>query len=216
MARKKQDVLVLFPDIMAGTRKLTDAQFGALMRAVFAYRFQGSSYEGDDIFVDMAFGFVKNQLDRYQEVCEINRNNKTKKEIPDTCCNEMQRNATECNEMERNPTHNHSHIHNQIHNHTHNHIQTHSQTHSQSESAEAEKAEGLEKERETNDFVPPTLVEVSEYARKEKLLKANPISFYFHYHNLGWLDSEGKPIQDWKGLLHYWNKTEIKTFSSAP
>lgn len=33
MARPKQETLVLFPDILNITRKFTDAQFGALMRA---------------------------------------------------------------------------------------------------------------------------------------------------------------------------------------
>ena len=36
MARKKQETLVLFPEVMQITRKFTDAQFGALIRAVFS------------------------------------------------------------------------------------------------------------------------------------------------------------------------------------
>ena len=38
MARKKQETLVLFPEVLQITRKFTDAQFGALIRAVFSYR----------------------------------------------------------------------------------------------------------------------------------------------------------------------------------
>lgn len=75
MARPKQDVLKLFPEVAIVTRKLTDAQFGSLMRSVFSYRFDGVAYSGDDVAVDMAFQFIANQLDRMAEVSETNSNN---------------------------------------------------------------------------------------------------------------------------------------------
>lgn len=37
---KKQEMLALFPEVLVATRKLTDEQFGVLMRAAFAYRFE--------------------------------------------------------------------------------------------------------------------------------------------------------------------------------
>lgn len=60
----KQDCITLFPEVEAVTRKLTDAQFGALIRAVFAYRRCGETYAGDDAAVDIAFQFLSNQVDR--------------------------------------------------------------------------------------------------------------------------------------------------------
>ncbi len=98
MARKKQETLVLFPEVAECTKKMTDAQFGALMRAVFAYRFAGEVYDGDDLIVDIVFGIVAGQVDRYREVCEINRNhakaeNPSAKARPGTAeCGEIQRN----------------------------------------------------------------------------------------------------------------------------
>ena len=75
MARKKQETLVLFPEVMAITRKFTDAQFGILMRAAFSYRFGGDVYSGDDAAVDVAFQAVASQIDRYQEFCNTLSNN---------------------------------------------------------------------------------------------------------------------------------------------
>lgn len=75
MARKKQETLVLFPEIMAITRKFSDEQFGVLMRAVFSYRFCGDVYSGDDSAVDVAFQAVASQIDRYQEFCNTLSNN---------------------------------------------------------------------------------------------------------------------------------------------
>ncbi len=106
MARRKQDTLVLFPDVFMASMKLSDTQFGALMRAVFAYRFEGKAYEGADLLVDVMFSFVKTQLDRYNETCEINRNNRTKESVVEEEIkeNETEESVTQCDEMQRNAT----------------------------------------------------------------------------------------------------------------
>lgn len=75
MARKKQKMLTLFPEVLTITRKFSDEQFGVLMRAAFAYRLEGSVYMGDDAAVDVAFQVVSNQIDRYLENCETNAKN---------------------------------------------------------------------------------------------------------------------------------------------
>lgn len=75
MARKRQETLVLFPETATITRKFSDAQFGALMRAVFSYRFNGEVYAGDDAAVDVAFQAIIGQIQRYQEFCQKQSNN---------------------------------------------------------------------------------------------------------------------------------------------
>lgn len=62
MARKKQEVLVLFPEIIDITEKMSNDQFGELMRAVFAYRFSGVMYSGEDLAIDVAFQAVVGQI----------------------------------------------------------------------------------------------------------------------------------------------------------
>lgn len=93
MARKKQLTLVLFPEILTVTRKLSDEQFGVLMRAAFSYRLNGEVYSGDDIAVDVAFQFVSNQIDRYIENCATNARNASSNNAE---YSEMQQNAAEC------------------------------------------------------------------------------------------------------------------------
>ena len=81
MARKKQETLVLFPELVSITRKFTDEQFGILMRAAFSYRFTGEVYDGEDMAIEVAFQTVANQIDRYAEFCEtLSTNAKSKKE----------------------------------------------------------------------------------------------------------------------------------------
>lgn len=80
MAKKRQETLVLFPELVQITRRFTNEQFGILMRAAFAYRFTGEVYDGDDMALEVAFQTVANQIDRYIEICDANsRNAKTKK-----------------------------------------------------------------------------------------------------------------------------------------
>lgn len=43
---------------------MSDEQFGALMRAVMAYRFRGEVYSGGDVAVFVAFQFMMSQVDR--------------------------------------------------------------------------------------------------------------------------------------------------------
>lgn len=98
--RKKQAKLVLFPEVYTNAVKMTDAQFGILMRAVFAYRFEGHEYSGDDLAVDIAFRTVKGQIERYNEICEINSQNAGSGDTTESC--EIQRNTTEINKNQQN------------------------------------------------------------------------------------------------------------------
>lgn len=94
-ARKKQETLVLFPEVLSITRKFSDEQFGTLMRAVFSYRFDGEVYSGNDAAIDVAFQTVANQIDRYQEFCDtLSRNAKGNKVQQGTAkCSKIQQSA---------------------------------------------------------------------------------------------------------------------------
>lgn len=63
----KNECLMIFEEILPVTKRMTDAQFGTLIRAVMAYRFQGESYRGDDAAIDIAFQFMCSQVDRTEE-----------------------------------------------------------------------------------------------------------------------------------------------------
>lgn len=143
MAKKKQDTLVLFPDILTATRRLSNEQFGVLMRAIFAYRFDGANEEMDDPMVDIAFDFVKTQLDRYKQICQIRSENgkKAKRSKDETAQSftaesskekQTETDASKQKQTQANVskekqtaahthTHNHNHTHTQNHNHSHNH-----------------------------------------------------------------------------------------------
>ena len=60
-------------------------------------------------------------------------------------------------------------------------------------------------ERDANQPRPPTLEEITAYAKAEKLDKVDCEIFYLHYQSLGW---EG--IKDWKPLLKKWDYKDRK------
>lgn len=67
---EKQQCVTLYPEVEKVTRKLSDQQFGILIRAVISYRFRGEVDDGVDDRVDMAFSFLADQVDRMEELKE--------------------------------------------------------------------------------------------------------------------------------------------------
>ena len=189
MARKKQDTLVLFPEVFYSTAKMSDAQFGVLMRAVFAYRFAREIYDGDDLAVDIAFRTVMSQIDRYIEVCEINRGNAGSKDGCDSEVetSEEQRNATETNEEQGNAPHTLTHIHTRTHIHD-------------SIDVKADKPPTRPR------FSPPTVDEVRSYCA-EKGYAMDADRFVDYYTSNGWKVGKN-PMKDWKAAVRTWNRKE--------
>lgn len=95
----KQQCVTLYPEVEKVTRKLSDQQFGILIRAVIAYRFRGEVYDGEDDRVDMAFSFMADQVDRMEELKEKKsaaanaRWSKQTEQETDAICTSMQTDA---------------------------------------------------------------------------------------------------------------------------
>lgn len=52
-------------------------------------------------------------------------------------------------------------------------------------------------------FVPPTLEQVSDYC-KERNNSVDPKKFYDYFTTSGWIDSQGKPVKNWKQKVITW------------
>ena len=199
MARKRQETLVLFKDVLNITEKFSDAQFGALMRAAFDYRFEGEGYQGEDALVELAFRMLEAQIDRYREACETNTKNAQREElmrpaaqeVPETipqeasgelCTNEGERNAAESSEMQPNAPHNRTHTYN----HTHHHTQD----------------AGSEKPA-LAPFSPPSVEKVRAYA-KENRIDFDSAKFVDFYSANDWHLGTTK-MKDWKLAVRVWS-----------
>ena len=183
MARKKQETLVLFPEVLQITRKFTDAQFGALIRAVFSYRFGGEEYSGDDMAIDVAFQAIANQVDRLKEYSEINAKN--------AAGSESKQGGAECSEMQENPPPILS-----------NPIQS---VPIQSDPVEDTGAQSAKPPARTR-FSPPSVQEIEEYCREKGFL-LDAERFVDYYASIGWRVGKN-PMKDWRAAVRTWVKKD--------
>ena len=70
-------------------------------------------------------------------------------------------------------------------------------------------------ERTKKKFVPPTLEEVAQYCR-ERNSSVDPRKFWEYFDTGGWIDSEGKPVKNWKQKLLTWEKFNPGKQQSKP
>lgn len=178
MARKKQETLVLFPEVLQITRKFTDAQFGALIRAVFSYRFSGEEYSGDDMAIDVAFQAIANQVDRLKEYSEINAKN--------AAGSESKQGGAECSEMQEN----------------HPPIQS---VPIQSDPVEDTGAQSAKPPARTR-FSPPSVQEIEEYCTEKGFL-LDAERFVDYYASIGWRVGKN-PMKDWRAAVRTWVKKD--------
>ena len=178
MARKKQETLVLFPEVLQITRKFTDAQFGTLIRAVFSYRFGGEEYSGDDMAIDVAFQAIANQVDRLKEYSEINAKN--------AAGSESKQGGAECSEMQENhpPI-----LSNPI----------------QSDPVEDTGAQSAKPHAHTR-FSPPSVQEIEDYCTEKGFL-LDAERFVDYYASIGWRVGKN-PMKDWRAAVRTWVKKD--------
>ena len=70
-------------------------------------------------------------------------------------------------------------------------------------------------ERTQKKFVPPTLEEVAQYCR-ERNSSVDPRKFWEYFDTGKWIDSEGKPVKNWKQKLLTWEKFNPGKQQSKP
>lgn len=179
MARKKQETLVLFPEVLTVTRKFTDEQFGTLMRAAFAYRFSGEVYSGDDAAVDVAFQMVSSQIDRYAAICATNSDNRK----DSNNAQEGEENPTESHEMQGNlpPIHSIS-------------------------NPDPIPKDVVGEPPTRKRFVPPTVQDVADYCRGNGYA-VDVERFVDYYEAVGWKVGRN-PMKSWRATVRTWAAKE--------
>lgn len=191
-ARKKQETLVLFPEVLSITQKFTDEQFGILMRAAFSYRFAGEVYSGDDVAVDVAFRTVASQIDRYQEFCNTLSNNAK-------CSNGKQSAAKYSKTQQSDPP---------------IHVQSMSNPCPYPIQSMSDQCVGREDTPKTpTRFSPPSVDDVRKYCNEHGYTTIDPERFVSYYAARQWMSGQ-TAITDWRAAADSWNRNDadkIKT-----
>lgn len=174
---------MLFPEVMAITRKFSDEQFGVLMRATFSYRFSGEVYSGDDAAVDVAFQAVASQIDRYQEFCNTLSNNAK-------CSNGKQSAAKYSKSQQSAPP---------------IHVQSMSNPCPypiQSNESEADKPP------KHTQFSPPSVDDVRKYCDEHGYTSIDPERFVSYYAARQWMSGQ-TAITDWRAAVDSWHRKDV-------
>lgn len=82
----------------------------------------------------------------------------------------------------------------------------------QSNGTDIDKKEEKEKTKKKDVFVPPTLEEVTAYCRERGNI-VDPVKFYDFYTadpDRAWIDSNGKPVRNWKQKVITWERKDEK------
>lgn len=221
MARKRQETLVLFRDVFTITRKFTDAQLGALMRAAAEYRFEGAVYDGEDEVVDVVFQMLAGQINRYMEACgvapagtgkaakqaedidspvdnavenavETSAEEPAERAAEGTAAPNGDRNAPECTLI---PGMDDNATHTYTRTPTHSHLYSYTHNHHHGQEAVAGESQKC--------FTPPTVEEVRRYAA-ENGYALDPGQFVDFYSANNWMIGKTR-ITDWKLAAKLWH-----------
>ena len=213
MEEKRPPGAFLFQEYEKHFAMLDRPEQGDLVMAMFYYMRTGEVPEGLPPVVRMAFGFIRDDMDRdtekYRKKCERNANNGRKGGRPKNPekPNGFEENPKKPNGFEEKPTEtdsenekpkkaNYNYNHNYNHNYNYNH------------NSECIAAEPQEAPTPTQGegYKPPSLEEVAAYCREtESAVSAQ--TFHSYYAGNGWMVS-GIPLHDWRAKLRYWDAKE--------
>ena len=175
-------------------KRLTNEEVGSLFRQLMLYH--AKRYDEMTDFVDgegIAFDFIANDIDRaeekYNAICETNRNNGSKGGRP--------RKQQEPTETEQNP-------------------EKPTETEQNPEKPYIkDKNKDKEKEKNSNKrFTPPSLQEVTAYCL-ERGNGINPQAFIDFYSSKGWKVGN-QPMKDWRACVRTWEQRERKPAKILP
>lgn len=173
---------VLYADILPRIDALTRDQMGDLFRAILTYVDSGEASEMDAI-TDMAFGFIRDQIDRdqakYKETCE-RRKEAARKRWDANASFALQTDANECKAMHPEPE--------------------------PEPEQEPEPDNNKKESRAKARFVPPSIADVQNYA-DGKGLKIDAEQFVDFYGSKGWTVGKS-PMKDWRAAVRNWCKRE--------
>lgn len=192
-ARKKQETLVLFPEVLSITQKFTDEQFGILMRAAFSYRFAGEVYSGDDVAVDVAFRTVASQIDRYQEFCNTQSMNAKGREVQPSAAKYSQMQQKSAKYSQSQPSDPPIHV----------------QSMSNPCPYPIQSNESVaDKPPKHTRFSPPSVDDVRKYCDEHGYTEIDPERFVSYYAARQWMSGQ-TAITDWRAAADSWHRKDV-------
>ena len=184
----KENNLIIYNSFNEAIQNLSDENAGKLLKILLHYNTTGEVLDCNEL-VKFAFLNMKNLIDedkqKYKLKCEKNRQNGIKSGFVRR--NKIEQSLTNVNERLKNEPIKENKI------------------------KENKVKENKVKENKT--FIKPTLEEIKQFIR-DKNLKVNEETFYYHYESNGW--KVGKvAMKNWQATLRQWNARENKKIADS-
>lgn len=216
MATKERHGFVLYHTIRKPLKLLDDAQRGRLFMAILNYSENQEEPDFDDAALDIAFAFIRQNLDDSAEAWEETR----RKRAVSGSIGGKQRAANQANASDFKQSQA-----NQANASTSKQSQANASNPSKSSKLELEIEYELEKELEKEledkktkrviSFTPPTLEEVQAYC-KERNSPVDAQKFFDYFTAGGWKDAKGNPVRNWKQKLLTWEQYQAQPVTAQP
>lgn len=179
----------LFTDYSEKFKRLSDEQFGQLIRALLVYKKTGEEPEIDDLVVGMAFDVIRMDIDKqaetYRNKAEAGRKGGSKtKQLEAELSKPKQ---TEAEESKPKQT------------------EAEASIKRKRKIKEEEKENIKENQVREKRFTPPTLEEVQAYCQ-ERHSPVDPVQFFNYFTEGNWTDSKGNKVRNWKQKLLTWEQ----------
>lgn len=186
--RKEKSSFIMYYEWEDIFTRLSDAQLGALLRAVYAYERREEDYTGTDAAVRMALAFVYPALDRnkekYKATCERRQKAANKRWSASGRASE---DATECNSMQVN-------------------AKDADYDCEYDREYDCDRDYDRESDRDARArgrYRPPTAEAVRAYVRANGL-RVDVERYMEYYRARNWRTANGKPV-DWQARLRQWD-----------
>lgn len=179
----------LFTDYSEKFKRLSDEQFGQLVRALLVYKKTGEEPEIDDLVVGMAFDVIRMDIDKqaetYRNKAEAGRKGGSKtKQLEAELSKPKQTEAEESKPKQD---------------------EAEASIKRKRKIKEEEKEDIKENQVREKRFTPPTLEEVQAYCQ-ERHSPVDPNQFFNYFSEGNWTDSKGNKVRNWKQKLLTWEQ----------
>jgi hypothetical protein len=191
-------------------KRMSDAQFGLLVRLLLEYKATGVVPEIDDAAVGIAFDVIKADVDKqaeaYKKKADAGRNggnakaeaSKSKQTVAEASTGKQD----VANDTNKNKKENKKEIEREI------------ETEKEIDNSREISPSEIQREA-AKKFVPPTLEQIQDFCA-ERCSSVDPVVFWEYFTNGDWKDSKGKKVRNWKQKLITWEKFDTKNNRASP
>lgn len=201
-------IILYLEDLKQFDGILTDADLGAVIRALMAYVETGEEVQNLSPVCELALRILKAKVDRDTKKYSAQLENGKKGGRPKNPNkpNETQINPNEPNETQANPIEPNTNPKNQ----TETETETKTETEKETETEERVKRDTRTKE----PFSPPTQDQIREYIARHHL-SVDPVAFWSYYKARDWMMGKAR-MQDWEAALESWQTREGSKATGKP